>query len=79
MPLIYLADNIYYQGSKEDFNTLSLYASFHAGLAGGLQLELRENPPIFFPIIHTPELIYQFLYDFAIAFEGLVPIIEARQ
>ena len=76
MPLIYLGDIIFYQGTQVDFNTLSLYASFYAGSNRGLDLELRSNPPIFFPLNPTPDDLWLFLYDFAIAFEQLVPVLE---
>ena len=78
MPLIYLGDQIFYQGTVADFNTLSLYASFYAGSVRGLELELRGNPPIFFPYNTTPDSLWMFLYDFALAFEQLVHVIESE-
>lgn len=78
MPLIYLGDQIFFQGSVNDFNTLSLYASLHAGSIRGLQLELRGNPPVFVPFDPTPDTLWLFYYDFVCAFEQLVPVIESE-
>ena len=77
MPLIYIADNIYYQGSQVDFNTITLYASWYAGLVGGVNIHLRGNPPIFFPLNPTPESLWLFLCDFAEGFEIIAPVIES--
>ena len=77
MPLIYLGGDIFYQGTQVDFNTLSLYASFYAGSIQGLDLELRSNPPIFFPVNPTPDNLWLFLFHYATAFEQLVPLIES--
>ena len=76
MPVIYLADNIYYQGSQADFNTISIYASWYASLRRGLSVRLKGNPPIFFPVDPTPDDLWLFLYDFAEGFEIVTPVVE---
>ena len=77
MPAVYGDDYAYYQGSQADFNAISIYASWYASLRRGLSVSLKGNPPIFFPVDQTPEILWQFLYDFAEGFEILAPVIES--
>ena len=76
MPVLFAGDGIYYLGSRTDFNTLTLYATFYAGLNQGLDLDLTGNPPIFFPSGASPAVLDQFIIDFAEIFQQLVPYVE---
>ena len=77
MPLLYFLDNIWFQGADDDFNALSLVASYCAGVAAGVETRLEGslNKRIYFPVYPTWDNVYNFLYHFAIVFQELVPIL----
>ena len=76
MPLFLYSDDIVYQGTPEDLNRLTYYATFYAGILRGIELNLIGNPPYFFPSNPTGEILGQFLYDFTIIFGELVNYLE---
>ena len=69
MPIIAIADEIFYQGTETDFNTLSLYASLYACQIRNHIFNLEGNPPVFFPIVREYNDISLYLRDFSYAFQ----------
>lgn len=76
MPLHYYSDDILYEGTQENLNCITLYATFYAGVQQGIDLNLTGNPPYFFPSNPNNGTLKQFLIDFIRIFEELVPLIE---
>ena len=76
MPLYYYYDDIVYEGSPQNLNCLTLYATFYAGAEQGIDLNLTGNPPHFFPSNPSNEVLQQFLANFIRIFRDLVPFVE---
>ncbi len=76
MPLLLFMGSIWYQGSKEAFDALSLTASFWAGQWCGIETVVQGTPPVFFPKDPNFANVQSFLFNFCIAFQRLVALIE---